>query len=110
MFKITLSPQFSDQILKIEKRGSVLTIGNKSCDFEQLADGSEIPAEAIENDCIVGGITKTNGIVNVTVLMPYSDVVSYSNADAPERIRFPEPIMMIDDGEIIFNEKVAADD
>ncbi|WP_374834802.1 hypothetical protein [Paenochrobactrum pullorum] len=104
MFKITLSPQFSDQTLKIEKRGSVLTIGDRSCDFSQLADGSDVPAEAIDNDCIVGGITKTNGIVNVTVLMPYSD------EDAPDSVLFPEPITLIDDGEIIFNEKVAADD
>jgi hypothetical protein len=104
MFKITLSPQYSDHSLKLEKRGSILTIGDKPCDFAQLADGSDVPPEAIDNEYIVGGITKGDGIVNITVLMPYSD------ADAPNSVLFPKPIMMIADGEIVFNEKVQADD
>lgn len=104
MYQIVLSPQFSNAELRLEKTGSFLKINGVPCYFGTLNDGDEIPSEAIDSDVIVGGIKKVDGIVHLTVIMPYSD------ADVPEHIRFPEPIMLIEDTEIIFNEKVQADD
>lgn len=101
MFKLTLSPQFSNAELKIVKMGNVLSINDMPYDFSSLSDGDEIPPEAINNDFIVGGITKTDGIIHINIIMPYSD------ADAPDHIRFPETYMLIEDTEIIFNEKGA---
>lgn len=104
MFKITLSPQFSDAQLKLEKSGHVLRVNDMPYDFSALNDGDEIPEEAIANEYVLGSITKSDGVVNITVLMPYSD------ADAPNGVLFPDPIMIVEDGEITFNEKVVADD
>lgn len=104
MYRISLSPQLSNVELRIEKSRSFLKINGEPCYFGTLNDGDEIPAEAITSNWVIGSIIKYDGVVHLTVIMPYSD------AEAPEHIRFPEPIMMIADGEIVFNEKVAADD
>lgn len=104
MFQIVLSPQFSNDVLKIRKHEDTLTINGTTYDFSSLNNGDEVPIEAIFDENIIGNITKNNGIINITVRMPYSD------ADAPEGIRFPQPIELIEDGEIVFNEKVATDD
>lgn len=104
MFKIKFSPQHSSAKLTIAKSNNVLTINGISYDFTPLNDGDEIPPEAIDSDVIVGGIEKVDGIVNLTIIMPYSD------AAAPDHIRFPEPLMLIKDTEIVFNEKVRTDD
>lgn len=104
MFKITLSPQYSDAVLMLEKVGNILTLNGEKYDFSPLEEGDEIPPEAIDSYFIVGDIKKIDGIVHLTIIMPYSD------GEAPEHIRFPEPIMLIEDTEIVFNEKVQADD
>lgn len=97
MFKISLSPQYSENTLELEKSGSILKINGIPYDFSSLNDGDEIPADAIDNDVIVGSITKDNGVVNLTILMPYNDI------DAPEHIRFPQPVLLAEDGELFFN-------
>ena len=104
MFKLILSPQFSDIQLRLEKIGDSLKINDMSYDFSSLNDGDEIPSDAITDENIVGDIGKKDGVVAITIRMPYSDV------DAPESVRFPQPINLIEDGEIVFNEKVVADD
>lgn len=98
MFKITLSPQFSDAVLTIEKQGGVLSINGTPYDFSSLNDGDEIPADAITDTSIVGSITKSDGVINLTVLMPYSD------SDAPESVTHPEPLLLDEDGEVTFND------
>lgn len=104
MFNITLSPRFSDAELRLEKSRSFLKINGFPCYFGTLNDGDEIPPEAIDCDWIFGSIKKIDGIVHLTIIMPYSD------ANAPDHIRFPEPLMLIEDTVIVFNEKVQADD
>lgn len=97
MFKVSLSPQYSSNVLKLEKSGDILKINGTPYDFSILNDGDEIPADAIDNDVIVGGITKDNGFVNIRILMPYNEL------DAPEHIRFPQPVLLAEDGELFFN-------
>lgn len=104
MFKIIMQPQYSDNILTLAKSGNALTINGEKYDFSPLEEGYEIPPEAIDCDWIFGSIKKIDGIIHLTIIMPYND------ADAPDHIRFPEPIMLIEDTEIVFNEKVQADD
>lgn len=98
MFKINLSPQFSYTTLSIKKAGNSLTINGTPYDFSSLNDGDEIPADAISDPSIVGKITKDNGIIKITILMPYSD------PDAEESVLFPEPIILDEDGEVSFND------
>lgn len=98
MFKITLSPQFSNASLSIKKIGDTLTINGNQYDFSPLSDGDEIPDDAITNTSIVGSITKSDGVINLTVLMPYND------PEAPESVTHPEPLMLDKDGEVTFND------
>lgn len=101
MFRIALSPKFSEAMLRLEKSGNMLKLNGTPCHFETLNDDDdEIPSDAINCDWILGAIKKIDGIINLTIIMPYS------NSEAPEYVRFPEPIMLIEDTEIIFNEKV----
>ena len=98
MFKITLSPQFSNASLSIKKFGDTLTINGNQYDFSSLNDGDEIPAEAISDTNIIGSITKSDGVTNVTVLMPYND------PNAPESVTHPVPLLLDKDGEVTFND------
>lgn len=102
MFKITLMPQFSDAVLHLIKSGYTLLVNGNSYDFSAMNDGDVIPSDAISDPNIIGAISKEDGIVNLTILMPYSD------PDADESVTFPEPIDLTEDGEITFNEKVVA--
>lgn len=98
MYKITLSPQFSDSILILSKSGDALTINGVQYDFSTLNDGDEIPDEAIDNPNIIGSIAKVNGVINITVIMPYSD------ENAPDSVRFPEPLLWDGNDSETFNE------
>lgn len=104
MFKISLSSQFSENVLRLEKSGNILKVNGTPYDFSNLNDGDEIPADAIDNDIIVGSITKDNGVVNLTIVRPYK------NVNAPESVCFPEPLILTNDGEVTFNEKDTSDD
>lgn len=97
MFKIALSPQLSNAALQLVKNGNMLTINGNSYDFSHMNNGDMIPPEAISDPNIIGAISKENGVVKLTILMPYS------NPDADESVTFPEPIVMDVDGELAFN-------
>lgn len=99
MFKITLSPQFSDADLTLVKQGKTLIVnGGDELDFSSMQEGDEYPAEAIDNPSVIGGVSMIDGHINITVLMPYN------NPDAPEGVTFPEPIIVMADGEIALPE------
>ncbi|MFS2326344.1 hypothetical protein U2P60_13175 [Brucella sp. H1_1004] len=89
MFKITFSPQVSEEHLLLSKAGDVLIINGDALDFSELPEGGEYPAEAIENDFIIGGVTRNGGEIKVTVLLPYQ------NPDAPTSLTYPVPISVL---------------
>lgn len=92
MFKITLSPQFSSEELTIKKLDNTLFINEVELDFSDMPEGGEYPPEAIEHPFVIGGASKVDGIVSLTVRMPYS------NPEPPHSVAFPEPILVTDDG------------
>lgn len=98
MFKITLSPQFSGSKLTLIKSGATLTINGETYDFSSLNDGDEVPSDAIDNPFIIGDINRIDDVVNMTIIMPYSD----PNAD--ENIAYPKPLLWEGDDSITFNE------
>lgn len=98
MFKITLSPQFSDADLTLVKQGKILKVNGDELDFSATQEGDEYPAEAVDNPSVIGGISMIDGQINITVLMPYN------NPDAPESVTYPAPIIVIADGEIALPE------
>ncbi len=90
---IKFSPQVSDNALSIKKRGDVLNINGERFDFRELPEGAVLPSEAVDCEFVVGNITRTNGELTVTLLLPIS-------ADATEAARFPVDIVNPPDGNL----------
>ena len=62
-----------------------LTIDGTALDFAPLDEGDTLPADAVEHDGIVGDVTRQDGEIHVTVLLPIGP-------GASEAARLPEPI------------------
>lgn len=92
---ITLSPQRRDDALVITKAGDVLTINGTEYDFTTLPDGTDLPASATDCEFLTGAISRVNGELQLSVIMPHA-------YDASEAARFPAPIIDPPDGPIVF--------
>jgi hypothetical protein len=91
---INLSPTRSDKILSISKSGDILTINGVPYDFSQLPNGATLPREAIDCEWIVSDVNRINGEIELTILLPHG-------ANASHAARFPEPINMTNDGQVV---------
>jgi hypothetical protein len=92
--RITLSPQRRDDApLTLTKQGDTLTIAGVAYDFSQLPDGALLPQEAVDSEWLASDITRVNGELELTLLLPHG-------ANAPEETRFPSPIIDPPDGTI----------
>lgn len=90
---ITFSPQRRDDLLSLEKQGDILVVNGDSFDFSGIPDGGTLPADAVACEFIVGDVSRINGELYLTILLPHG-------ANAPEAVRFPEPIQVTNDGPI----------
>lgn len=90
--RITFSPQRRDDTLTLEKTsGDRLRINGELFNFNSLNDGdivSNIPSE-----WVTGNVTKDNGVVNITVILPHGPNPTQVQA-------FPKPITVTEDGPI----------
>jgi hypothetical protein len=91
---INLSPTRSDKTLGIIKTGDTLTINGVPYDFSQLPEGATLPKEAVDCEWIVSDVSRINGEIELTVLLPHG-------ANASHEARFPEPITMTTDGQVV---------
>ena len=91
--KLTLSPTRRDETLTASKAGDTLTLNGEAFDFSPLEEGETLPADAIDSEWIVGDVTRTDGVLHITLRLPHG-------ANAPEETRFPETIIDPPDGEI----------
>ncbi|CAB4326606.1 hypothetical protein [Brucella sp. 191011898] len=94
MFRISFTPQYRGDHLALSKIGDVLTVNGDPLDFSDLPEGGEYPADAIDNPFVRGGVKRTEGIIHITLLLPYS------NLNPSQVIAFPSPIMIENDGDI----------
>lgn len=92
--RLLLSPQRRDDALTISKSGDVLKINGEAYDFTPLPDGGELPRNAIDCEWICGSVKRVDGELIVPVILPH-------RTDASEAARFPEPLVMSGDGEVI---------
>ena len=90
---IKLSPQRREDTLEVTKTGDVLNINGINYDFTQLPEGATLPSEAVDCEYIVGDVTRTNGELEMTLLLPLGP-------NAPYEARFPEPITVLEDGPV----------
>lgn len=91
---INLSPTRSDKILSISKSADTLTINGVPYDFSQLPNGATLPREAINCEFIISDVNRVNGEIELTILLPHG-------ANASHEARFPEPINMTNDGQVV---------
>ena len=91
--KITLSPTRTDTPLIVSRAGDTLTLNGEEFDFGPLGEGETLPADAIDSPWIAGDVTRTDGVLHITLRLPHG-------ANSPEETRFPEPIIDPPDGEV----------
>ena len=94
---ITFSPQRRNDTLILSKMGDILTINGIPYDFSPLADGATLPREAIGCEWICGDVERVNGELVIPILLPHVP-------DASEAARFPEPMAVTIDGEVVLPE------
>lgn len=90
---IKLTPQRRDETLVVTKVGDLLSINGVALDFGPLPDGATLPADAIDNPWIAGDVSRVNGEVELTLILPHGP-------EASEAARFPVPIQMTGNGTV----------
>ncbi|WP_288074432.1 hypothetical protein [Pseudomonas sp.] len=90
---IKLSPQRRDDTLIVSKRGDILTINGECFDLRELPEGAVLPASAVDCEFVVGDVTRLNGDLILTLLLPYDQ-------DAGAAARFPADIVNPPDGNV----------
>ena len=90
---INLSPQVREDSLTVSKQGETLVINGTEFDFSQLPEGATLPREAIDCEYIVSDVSRANGDIELTLLLPIG-------ANASDAAKFPAPITVTEDGSI----------
>lgn len=96
-WRITLSPcamvPGDETALSASVAGDVITINGDDLDLSAMADGDTLPASAVEHALVVGSISRVNGEIEITLILPVMH-------NSPEAARFPSPIVMTADGPV----------
>jgi hypothetical protein len=102
--KVIFSPRFAlgePAPLSLSCAGDVLTINGTALDFSQVGEGETLPERDDETGEITQGtgheavlrVTRVGGELQVRVVLEHA-------LDAPEAVRFPEPVTMDTDGPV----------
>lgn len=81
------------ETLTVAKTGDALTINGVAYDFAQLPDGATLPREAVDCEYIASDVTRVNGDIELTLLLPITP-------QASEAARFPASLEIINDGDV----------
>lgn len=90
---IYFSPQRSDADLVVSKNGDTLTINGEAVNFAVVPEGATLPAAAISTPGFMGVVTRVNGSINVTLVLPHKPTPSTARAA-------PAPILNAADGPV----------
>lgn len=91
---INFSPRRMDiDNFLLDVEGDILYVNGEDFDFGPLNEGDSLPASAVDSPWFDGTITRTNGVIVLTVVLPHG-------ANAPEERRFPQPINTAEDGPV----------
>lgn len=91
--KINLSPCRMDETLSVIVSGDVLVVNGEVLDFSPLPEGAILPSEATGTKWLLGNITRKNGVIELTVIMPHG-------INASEAVRFPTPLNVTVNGQV----------
>lgn len=98
-FHLTLSPIRSDEDLTLHCAGDVLTINGHTLDLAAIPDGATLPAEAVGSLWIAGPITRSGGVLHLTLLFPHGPIPDPAPPGAAG-VTHPTPIIITGDGPI----------
>ena len=90
---INFTPQLRDGTLELSKMGNVLAVNGIEYDFSPLENDDEIHSSAIESEFISGVVTRKEGVINLTIILPIT-------VDATHEQCWPTPQFNIPDGPI----------
>ena len=91
--QITFKPSRRDDMLALCRQGDVLTINDKTFDFGPLANGAELPPEAVLTEWIAEPVRRKDGVLHLSLMLPHGP-------NAPKATKFPVPIQVVEDGPI----------
>ncbi|MBD1590266.1 hypothetical protein [Pseudomonas typographi] len=100
---IKLMPQRRDDTLSVVKSGDVLTLNGEAFDFSAISDGASLPAAAVSSEWVIGDVSRTDGELTVTLILPHG--YPYSQEQA-----FPADIVDPADGEIALPQAPATEE
>lgn len=89
--KIKLSPQIREDELSVIVSNDIIVLNGEILDFTPLPEGGTLPRGSVDNQWIVGDVTRKDGQIELTVILPHG-------FDASEAARFPEPIIVTTNG------------
>lgn len=72
--KISFSPVRMDSTLEVAKAGDTLTINGTAFDFSVIPEGATLPAAAVPSEFVVGDVSRDDGELSLTLLLPYGPV------------------------------------
>lgn len=90
---ISLSPQRRDDVLAVSVAGDVLLLNGEAFDFGPLAEGATLPQDAIDCEWFAGPVSRENGSLRLTLLLPHG-------ANPSQSVAFPQPIVTQGDGPV----------
>lgn len=91
--KINLNPQFRDDTVSVVVSADIIVINGEVFDFSPLPEGATLPRDAITSEWLTGDITRKDGQIELTLLLPHKH-------DASEAARFPEPLIVTTNGPV----------
>lgn len=101
-FKINLSPVRSDSAVPVlSVNGSVVTVASQDFDFGFLSPGDTLPKSAIMSEHFSGSVYRIGDTIELTLRLPHGP-------NAPESVRFPQPILVEQDGPITLHGDINA--
>lgn len=83
--QIKFSPVRVNESLALSVDGDSLKINGADLDLGRVQEGDTLPAEAVDSPWINGNVTRSDGVLSVTIRLPHGP-----DDDAPAR--WPEPI------------------
>lgn len=89
--RILLSPQRREDTATYQIAGEIIIVNGEPFDFSKIEEGDVLPREAIKSEWFSGDVTRINGELQLSLILP--NPWNYSPAQA-----FPSPIRVTKNG------------